>query len=134
MFFKRLRNRRKELKNDILELQENKKEIIKERTKLAKELKKDKQKQITINPSIHFCPYIQQALQMEMEFQQPNEPFGWNKGTVRGIITLWVSITACIGFIFGKIPEILFGSIIMMVVSSYFVSRVAFNSRPPYMY
>jgi len=62
-----------------------------------------------------------------------DEPFGWSRGTVRGIITIWIVLMFCIismwSFISGAmfIPIEWFLGIVAMVIGSYFYSRFRVN-------
>jgi len=74
---------------------------------------------------------------LDIEFSdEPNEPFGWKKGTVRAMITIWVILTTCIlamGIMFlPSIPVLLKSQfyswwliIAGIVISSYFISRMS---------
>jgi len=76
-------------------------------------------------------------MNVDIEFtDEPNEPFGWKKGTVRAMITIWVILTTCIlamGIMFLPSIPVLFKSqfyswwliIAGIVISSYFVSRMS---------
>jgi len=87
------------------------------------------------------CPYASPNFDIEFS-DEPNEPFGWKKGTVRAIITLCIIETTCLMglyIILGNTPlalKIQFYQwwliIAGIVISSYFVTRMSagmFNRR-----
>ncbi len=64
-----------------------------------------------------------------------NEPFGWPRGTVRGIITIWTVLTLCIitmwSIMTGAniIPIEWFLGIMGMIIMSYFYTRFKMSSN-----
>jgi hypothetical protein len=52
-----------------------------------------------------------------------NEPMGYPRGTIRSIITLWVTLTFCLMCLFGRIPIELALPIFSAIMLSYFVGR-----------
>ena len=52
-----------------------------------------------------------------------NEPVGWHRGTIRGMVMLWVSFTFCLLTIIGRIPVELAIPIFTMIIGSYFGYR-----------
>jgi len=132
--FDRLKN--KNLKRDIALLKKKQEILIQKNQNIKTDIQK------TINNTTN----IQRAgmgmldcypMNLDVEFSDdPNEPFGWHKGTVRAMITIWVILTTCIlamGIMFlPSIPIILktqFYSwwliIAGIVISSYFVTRMS---------
>lgn len=121
--------KRDHLRDEINRLKDKRDSLIKKNTEIKDSLNK------TVNTNINnqqfMCPYMYGRF-AEVEFSDdPNEPFGWKKGTVRGMIAIFVSFSACLGFVLGYIPPEFFLYIIMIVITSYFVSRAAFGGGLP---
>lgn len=85
-------------------------------------------KELAESATDNILPYMMPSMYMETDNE--NEPFGWAKGTVRGIITLWVSMTVCILAVFRLIPTEYFLTIAAAIIMSYFFSRMAMPFRP----
>ena len=63
------------------------------------------------------CPYFFNSRNVN------DEPFGWSRGTVRGMITLWTTLGFLIGFVLGYIPILIAAPIFTAIIMSYFVGR-----------
>ncbi len=148
--FDRVKAKRKARKEELLQdierldkIRENKqKQRIKTLEKTATIAKNLPDKTINRNLNIGtgICPIFQKSIELETKETGPEyEPFGWPKGTVRGILTFWVVIGFFLltAVILIKIPltpiqvlrmwevlAIVFG----LVVGSYFYSRMKMGS------
>ena len=141
MFLGSLKQRRKDLMQDIGKLQDKRSKLsegrLKHLEKVAKELGGDKNYNLNINRTI--CPYYQRALNAEIEYKDDDDqPLGMNKGSIRGILTLLVIMTACLISIYllfsPRIPVDVkffvmswFFGIASMVIGYYFISRISMN-------
>ena len=52
------------------------------------------------------------------------EPFGWNRGTVRGMIAIVTSMTLCLLAIIGRLNNFYFLLLAGLILLSYFYSRL----------
>ncbi len=109
---KRIRKKKKYLYNLMKDRQMNKYQNRNEALKIIKEIAYDENK-----------------LEIEVSGANQNEPFGWPPGTVRGIITICVTLTFLIILMWdfirgvGLIPINWFLGIVGAVILSYFYSR-----------
>lgn len=99
--FERWRKRRKDLMQDIQILQKQKLDVVKEINKR--------------NPNISASNILYK--------DHSNEPFGWAKGTVRGILTLWFALVFCLKVLLNQVPDHIFFAISTAIIMSYFVTR-----------
>lgn len=112
-----LKHRRKRLLREIQRLQGEREKLLSERRRVVREIKKLVNNERPCNPVV-------------VDFKdEPDEPFGWKRGTVRGIITLWVTLTTCLLALFRLIPLDWWLWIAGIVITSYFVSRISMNTR-----
>ena len=141
MFLGGLKRRREALTKDIGELQDKQSKLSEARLKslerVAKELGGDKNYNLNINRTT--CPYYQRALNAEIEFKKDDDnPLGMHKGSIRGILTLVVIITACIVSMYLLFSPRMhydikffvmswFFGIASMVIGYYFISRISMN-------
>ena len=110
----RIRKRRKELAKDINQLQDSRKDIIDKRNKVVKSLG-------------NATPNITASASEYKSYD--NEPFGWRKGTIRGMLTLWITLVFCIRVIQDRVPDNIFYAIATAIIMSYFVSRAMTYSQ-----
>ena len=129
------RFKRKNIQKNIGLLQKKQQLLIQKNNEIKTDIKKSINNTYISNKSgIGFCPYASPNFDIEFS-DDPNEPFGWKKGTVRAIITLCIIETTCIMGLFiilGNTPlalKIQFYQwwlvIAGIVISSYFVTRMS---------
>jgi len=120
MFLRRLRKRRRNLKQEIQRLQDRRERIITKTLDAIQDASDDIACPINKNSGLTFNPSL------SLDFKTfNNEPFGWPKGTVRGILTLWICLSTCLGFLLDRIPVEFFLMISSAVILSYFVNRAS---------
>ena len=114
-------DRKKERRKQILQEERDRQlEIRKEKIESRKEVMKEAAK---------VAPMAILARKSFDVVSKEDEPFGWPKGTVRGVITIWIVLTFCIIMMWdiftgaGKIPTQWYLAIIGAVIMSYFYSR-----------
>jgi len=118
----------------LIDLIEERKKRIKENKKYLYELLRDKQMYNKKNQReaikvVNEIVKNKNQLEFEVEGAYQNEPFGWPPGTVRGIITICVTLTFLIlvmhDFLGGVniIPMDWFLGIVGAVILSYFYTR-----------
>jgi len=109
--------KRRKLLREIQRLQGEREKLLNEKRRIVYEIKKLVKNERPCN-------------QITVDFKdEPDEPFGWKRGTVRGIITLWVTLTTCVLAVFKLIPLDWWLWIAGIVISSYFVSRINMNTK-----
>lgn len=119
-FFEYLRKKRQKRIEKIQSAIDSHKELKKERLSILKEIIKNRGKKVDDD--------IVYELSQDPDMPKP-EPFNWPKGTVRGILTLWIVLIFCIialwNFISGAgmIPIRWFLGLVGAVIMSYFYSR-----------
>jgi len=129
------RLKRKELLEKTLDdAKEIQKQKIKTRESIAKEIINREKRDIDIN----VCPFLggnKGMIELTKDPDNVEEPFGWPKGTVRGILTLWIStgfilITMLMIFLLNLPLSMIFdmwkifAGVFGLIVASYFYSRI----------
>ena len=141
MFLGGLKRRREALVKDIGQLQDKQSKLsdarLKSLERVAKEMGGDKNYNLNINRTT--CPYYQRALNAEIEYKKDDDkPLGMSKGSIRGILTLIILITACIISMYLLFSSLIpvdvkffvmswFFGIASMVIGYYFISRISMN-------
>ena len=143
MIFNRARKKRQEFKDllgNIKEAKTHREALNTERLEIIRDIQKNRpQKNLTINKNIgtgnlgspFFSNFNNQMMYGNYPicpYQQPteegNEPFGWKKGTVRAMLTIWSTLAFWILVILGMIPAEVAYPIIGMIIGSYFMMRM----------
>jgi len=109
---------------------EDRRERFKEELEKEYQFKKDKleARKEVVNKIVH------KPSTMSFEgISNDTEPFSWPRGTVRGIITIWVVLSFCIIVMYSfmtrqnMIPVEWYLGIVAMIISSYFYTRMKMN-------
>ena len=113
-------------------------EYLREKRQLRREYLKDaldtqqaiaEKKIEAIHDVVRREPLLAQRYSMFYGVSKDDEPFGWPRGTVRGIITIWIVLAFCIYMIFdvglglNNIPVEWLLGIVGAVIMSYFYTR-----------
>jgi len=126
----RLKQKRQEAVRDLKKFQKDRDKVIDGRLGqlevISKNLNKRQKRDITINPNLQLgtntpyqvvgCPYFSNN-------NAHDEPFGWKKGTVRGMITIWTTLAFLFGFLLGYIPIVIAAPVFTAIIMGYFVGR-----------
>jgi len=134
------RYKRKKLADEINVLRKRKNTLIEKNNEIKTDIKKTVNNTYNVNKTggmgipYGYCPYASPNFDIEFS-DEPNEPMGWKKGTVRAIITMWVIFTTCLiavcMMLLPWIPISLKAQFFQwwlviagIVISSYFVTRL----------
>ena len=123
--------RRKEIADKLINQMESP-EIVKQRIKSRENIAK---KILERDNPCSKEKYIQSAIELSRDPNDINEPFGWKKGTVRGILTFWITIgflliTMLMIFTLPLSLNIIFemwkvlSLVFTIVIGSYFYTRI----------
>jgi hypothetical protein len=143
------RNTRKEwIQEKVDQVMDDSEEIKKQRIKSRENITKEVVKQIGENKKQGMgCPFYgsysdNQLLELTRDPDSNDEPFGWPKGTVRGILAIWVTLgflilTMLIFFLLPISVAMIFemwkvlSGVFVLIVASYFWTRIKMSGNGP---